>query len=309
MGELSQLHVFLCSGFAMWPLVLPAFFLFEKTPAELQGELQTNLTADNGNAVNPSVANEEAWKSQRLLGVKRKWLVPIVVETSGLITAIGAGMTIKFFPLFFKEDYEFKPIALNALSAGYTVSIALFVQLCLKVSKRIGRCQAAFAWQTCGIIALFGLWKAQPLVLVIFLHIIRGSFMNACSPINSAIIMDCVDSKYRGRWSAIQSLSRVTWSGSAILGGWLADSHDYRYTFLITAIIYSVAAVLYLPLLFLVPREQAQIGNPNSEPASDAAAPLQAEGDVRDKDLTISLQPVDGSTTASSLGEEEGSVI
>jgi len=273
--SIHQLHIFLLTGFAIWPLVLPAFPMFQRTRTELNN-LQENLTAgDNATAAVPATAavaagaatRNDAWQEQRVLGMKKKWVVPLLIELCSLITAMGAGMTVKFFPLFFKEDYHFEPTALCGLSAAYTLSIAVFVQICRKLSQKVGRCRAALMWHVLGVITLLVLCRVESLSFVIFFYIIRGAFMNAKGPIDQAIVMDCVDSKYRGRWSAIQSISRFSWSGSAILGGLLADSHDYRYTFFITAIVYTISAVLYTPLLFWVP-EQAR-------PAAAAAMPAE----------------------------------
>jgi hypothetical protein len=302
--SLAELHVFLCVGFCFWPMVLPAFFFFERTPQEREAEeLRTRLTtagegagggaSSHGGAGCPPAnspasgpqGDGEHWNEKRVLGVKKKWLVPLLIELCSLITAMGAGMTVKFFPLFFKEDYHFTPMALCGLSSAYTLSISFFVQICRKLSGKIGRCQAALTWHAFGTLCIFVLYKAEPLPLVVGLYIIRGSFMNAMGPINQAIIMDCVDTKFRGRWSALQSISRFSWSGSAIFGGWLADSHDYRYTFLITGLIYAVAAVFYVPLLFLVPsatpvagRSQASIVATGREKSS--AVPLQSRVDA-----------------------------
>ena len=38
------------------------------------------------------------------------------------------------------------------------------------------------------------------------------------------------------------------------------DAYDYRQTFVITACIYAVAALMRLPLFFVVPRKEAQKG-------------------------------------------------
>jgi len=281
--SIHQLHIFLLTGFAIWPLVLPAFPMFQRTRTELNN-LREVLTAGGGQdggegdasatAATAAPANVEAadaWQETRVFGMKKKWVVPLLIEFCSLVTATGAGMTVKFFPLFFKEDYRFEPIALCGLSAAYTLSIAVSVQFCRRVSEKVGRCRAALIWHVLGVITLLMLCKVQSLPLVIFFYIIRGAFMNAKGPIDQAIVMDCVDSKYRGRWSAIQSISRFSWSGSAILGGLLADSHDYRYTFFITALVYTISAVLYIPLLFLVPEKpppSAMAANSSSDTAS-----------------------------------------
>ena len=36
-------------------------------------------------------------------------VVPYLICTLDVVTAVGAGMTVKFFPLFFKQDYGLNP--------------------------------------------------------------------------------------------------------------------------------------------------------------------------------------------------------
>jgi len=36
-------------------------------------------------------------------------VVPWLICTLDVVSAVGAGMTVKFFPLFFKEDYGLNP--------------------------------------------------------------------------------------------------------------------------------------------------------------------------------------------------------
>jgi len=81
--------------------------------------------------------------------------------------------------------------------------------------------------------------------------------MNAKGPLQRAVIMDLVTTESRGRWNSVQSLSSFTWSGSAALGGYFADKFgDYRYTFAITAIIYTMSGLLLVPLFWLLPKER-----------------------------------------------------
>merc|ERR1712187_367776 len=162
-----------------------------------------------------------------------------------------------------------------------------------------------------GVLCLFALYKTRPLFLVIFLYIIRGAFANALGPINSAIVLECVPPHLRGRWSAIQSISRFSWSGSAVLGGWLADSHDYRYTFLFTAFIYAAAAALYFPLVFIVPAQTPSartIANTGATGTTAGASMInmasskadQASAQTNDKDAS-SASLASGSTPSPEL--------
>merc|ERR1719158_1291504 len=117
------------------------------------------------------------------------------------------------------------------------------------LSRPLGRAQAGYV----GLLLLARVYSL-PILLVVFLA--RGGFANSSYPLDRSILMDFTPSSQRGRWNAVESLTSMTWSGSAFFGGFLADSHNYRYTFLITALVYGVAQVCYSPLLVLVPRKE-----------------------------------------------------
>lgn len=168
------------------------------------------------------------------------------------ITCIGAGMTVKFFPLFFKNDYNFSPTQVQLLWAFYGLTFGLFTWFCDKVANHVGRVQAGILFSTLGVICLFCLAWVRWLPAVVFTFLLRGAVQNAIYPVDRSIIMDFVPSHQRGRWNALESLSSMTWSGSAVIGGYLMDNHDYRYTFVVTAYIYLVALLMRLPLLKLV---------------------------------------------------------
>ena len=57
-------------------------------------------------------------------------------------------------------------------------------------------------------------------------------------PIDRSIVMDYVPSEDRGWWNAVESLTSMTWCASAFLGGYLADAYGYRFTFVISAVLY-----------------------------------------------------------------------
>jgi MFS family permease len=187
---------------------------------------------------------------------KARSLVPYLICLNDVITCIGAGMTVKFFPLFFKNDYDLSPIQLQVLFAVYCMSFALFTWLCERATSRIGRVQGSLLFSLGAVACLFTLAYVRYLPLVILVFILRGALQNSIYPIDRSIVMDFVPSDQRGRWNAVESLSAITWSGSAVVGGYLMDTHDYRFTFVITGYIYLAACCLRVPLLWMVPRRE-----------------------------------------------------
>jgi MFS family permease len=183
-------------------------------------------------------------------------LAPYLICLNDVITCVGAGMTVKFFPLFFKNDYGLSPMELQGLFAVNCLSFAIFTWLCERLASRIGRVQGSLLFSMGGVACLFTLAYVRWLPLVIFVFVLRGALQNSIYPIDRSIIMDFVPSKERGRWNSIESLSAMTWSGSAVVGGYLMDNHDYRYTFVITGYIYLIACCMRIPLLWMVPKRE-----------------------------------------------------
>ncbi|CAK9031220.1 unnamed protein product [Durusdinium trenchii] len=158
-------------------------------------------------------------------------VVPWLICSLDVVTAIGAGMTVKFFPLFFKQDYGLNPGQIQLLFAVYGLSFGFFTWLCEKAAAKLGRVQAGVLFATAGVVCLFLLAYLRWLPSVLVVFVIRGAFANAIYPIDRSILMDFVPSNERGRWNAAESVSSMSWSGSAVIGGYLMDAYDYRQTF------------------------------------------------------------------------------
>ncbi|CAE7688457.1 unnamed protein product [Symbiodinium necroappetens] len=211
----SLLRSVILSGCVLWPGVLIwTLRLSDLPPLETRG----------GSRHDEHSAYAASDLERRHLGIPVRWWIAGTLEFMSLVTAIGAGMTVKFFPLFFRVDYHFTPLEVCILSCVYPLCISAMV---------------------------------GSLVLVLPLYLLRGALMNARGPIVRSMIMDLVTSDLRGRWNSIQSLSGFTWSGSAALGGYLADyAGDYRFTFIVTALIYTASFFIGLPLYFIYPADQ-----------------------------------------------------
>lgn len=222
------------------------------------GTSTTASTAEEEAAAPPTVAEEP-----RCLCFRSKH-VPVLLALAGFISCIGAGITVKFFNLFFIQDHQFSPVAISLLQTAYPLVIILFMKFTERLAKPLGRAQASLSFFSANVLCLFLLGEVTwlPFLLVIFM--VRGGFANSTSPIDRSILMDYTPSTQRGMWNAIQSLTLMTWSGSAFLGGLLSDSHDYRYTFVITSLIYACACVVYTPLLWLVPRKEKDAASKRS---------------------------------------------
>jgi MFS family permease len=195
------------------------------------------------------------------LSKRQKW-IPYIVFCQGLIFAVGSGMTIKFFPLFFKDEVGMTPSQVQIIYCIVPLVMAVSSTLCTQLaSSGFGRVQAMLLYSVAGVSLLYSMvfFKSyldyHPFLLVP-IYILRSSLMNGSYPVQESILMDFVPKQERARWKSLDSVASFGWCGSAAFGGWLADKYDYTATFLITAILQSIGIAVWCLLLPLVPRTE-----------------------------------------------------
>jgi hypothetical protein len=102
-------------------------------------------------------------------------------------------------------------------------------------------------WQRAAAVRCFVLRRAaatrccDALLLMHRVQAAHGSFVPAHS---------------RARWSSLNALVQAVWSGSAAVGGVLADAYGYYELFYLTAVCHVAATALQATLLPIVPRQE-----------------------------------------------------
>ena len=96
--------------------------------------------------------------------------------------------------------------------------------------------------------------------LVPALYLLRAWLMNSTFGLTKSILNDFVPKKERGKWNSLESVNLFSWSGSAMLGGYLIDTACsrppcYVQMFTITASVQALSILCLVPLVGLVPIE------------------------------------------------------
>lgn len=85
-----------------------------------------------------------------------------------------------------------------------------------------------------------------------------SSMLQSCTyPLTESIAMDFVPPHTRARWKSLDAVGRFGWSGSAVLGGYMADARGYTFAFVVSAGLCGVCIGLRAGLLGVVPRKEA----------------------------------------------------
>jgi predicted MFS family arabinose efflux permease len=85
-------------------------------------------------------------------------------------------------------------------------------------------------------------------------YIFRSALLNSILGMTRSVVMDFARSSHRAKYSAMESVSNLGWSGSAVVGGILVDKFGYRSTFVWTAGFHFAAALVVLPAARYVAR-------------------------------------------------------
>ncbi|KJE94839.1 hypothetical protein CAOG_05410 [Capsaspora owczarzaki ATCC 30864] len=183
--------------------------------------------------------------------VKHRWFayIPLILVMSDIVTMLGAGMTVRFFALYFKNVHHLSPLVVNLIWGCTPIAIAVLSMVAARLSQPLGRLHTVMLFKGIGIAMLFLMSIPAPVVVAIALYVVRTSAMTAYQPLLRSIIMDLTPKHLRNKYNAAESINNVTWSASALVGGLLVENRGYVFSFNITAAIYTVAAI---PLLFLL---------------------------------------------------------
>ena len=177
--------------------------------------------------------------------------IPLLLVSSNLIVGMGAGMSVRFFPVFFRSIYDMKPIGVQLVVAGTFIGMGIFGIIAQKLSMKKGRGEIIFIAQLLATACLFAIAFYPSIIILILLFILRGSLMNSTQPLSRSILMDVVPKKHRGKWNSLETIAwGLFWNASAVVGGFLIGDNNFKLCFVVTAIIYIIGTI---PILFMIP--------------------------------------------------------
>jgi len=208
-------------------------------------------------------------------------MIPYIVFCTDLVVVLGSGCTIKFFPLFFKNDLHMSPAAVQGIYCAVPFSMALASGLCTALSRKVGRVEAVLGVRMSALVCFGGMlavfyrvesetWRLRG---VVTLYICRTALMNCTYPVEESILMDYVPKNTRARWKSLESVSQFGWCGSALAGGLLADRYGYAKTFAITICLQTAGVAYYSRLLGVVAREKRETSAETEDPLGEPLLP------------------------------------
>ena len=133
--------------------------------------------------------------------------------------------------------------------AGYWLFTALGTYLAPFVTRLARRVTLVVSFAFLGALLLFLFVLTKPLVWNLAIFELRPIVNNAHFALNTALTMEYALPQHRGKWASLGSLSRVTYAGSAVLGGYISDAYG-TWLKRLKVMFWHVLAILALPTGF-----------------------------------------------------------
>ena len=212
---------------------------------ETRQETEASIGTSHGPQLSPA-------KDSRL-----RW-VPYVMFASSFISSAGSGMTVKYIPLYFKDDCGMAPSQVQMMYVFTPISMTVVSAAGYFISRAIGRVPTMLIYSLVSVslfyvIATFYHPLEDQHFLLALLFVLQSGIGDAVYPLAESLLMDAVPRNQRARWRALQSMAEYGWSGSAGLGGIISDRGGYQQAFFVSCYIELFAIFLFSFLLFLVP--------------------------------------------------------
>lgn len=275
----STFNLLLLPGWSV--LALVTISVLNSTPVGKEISLVPNVDEVPSEGPSPSgerLQLDQAWLDELIFGrMKRRFVVAASSQAFFIGTLLANGMTVRYFSLYFTQVLRFGPAQLCILNAVCRLWIAGFVQLGRPLARIFGRANLVLilhfgsAFFTLGI---YGGGFFRPSIWVACgSYLMRFAFLHSRDPFLYSMTMDVVPSSQRSRWASLNSLRTLSFSGSALIGGYLADLKGYEFSFEVTVYALVAATVLFLPAWLTFPKSEGGVKQPSLERRTTLGGP------------------------------------
>lgn len=186
------------------------------------------------------------WKYFKRTMKDTNWNIIFKLALPGFIVGMGAGLTIPFINLYFRDVFHLKANMIGIIFAMGQGAVLLGMLTSPIIASRIGKVRAILITQMISIpfMLILGYIRFIPVVILAFL--IRGAMMNMSIPISSTFSMEKVTDKEHAITNSILMLSWTSsWAISALIGGHIIEKFGFTLCFGLTSGLYLVSTILY----------------------------------------------------------------
>jgi MFS family permease len=175
------------------------------------------------------------------------------------LIGIGAGMIVPFFNVYFHNVLMASTGQIGAIFSIAQVTMIVALIILPIITERLGKVRTIVMTELLSIPFLILIAITTNVYVAGFAYIMRMTFMNMANPAITNFNMEIVEDRER---ATVNSLTSMGWniflSLSTFISGIMMANSNYLLPYMITCIVYVIAAVLYY--VFFLKVEQSLSG-------------------------------------------------
>lgn len=170
----------------------------------------------------------------------------IKLTLPGFLVGMGAGLTIPYLNLYFKNVFGLGDAAIGAAVAAGQVATFVGMSAGPAIARRVGKPRAVFWTQMASVPLILVLGWVRALPLAILAYLARQVLMNMSTPIQENFSLELVPPERQGLMNAVKMLAWTSsWTVAARVSGELIYRGGFATSFALTAALYAASTLCY----------------------------------------------------------------
>ena len=172
-------------------------------------------------------------------------LIILKLFVPNLVVGLGAGLSIPFFNLYFKDVFQTPTNLIGIFYSGQQLLMIAGLLLAPVIAERIGKIRTVVFSQLISIPFLITLGITHNLTLAVIAFLVRATLMNMAQPLFTNFAMEKVTHEQQPFMSALLVIAWTAgWGVSASFGGYLIEHFSYAVPFFTTSVCYLISTYL-----------------------------------------------------------------
>ncbi len=187
-----------------------------------------------------------ARRGWREYAITRNWRLLGKICLPIFVVGCGAGLTIPFLNLYFRNRFGQDPQQIGSFFAVAQILMMIGFLLGPILARRFTHVRAIVMTELLSIPFFLILAAARRLWIAVGAFWIRGALMNMNHPVSSAFSMEIVPENQQATTNSLRMLAwNLSWMCMTPLGGWLIERHGFKPNMIGTMGFYLLAAALF----------------------------------------------------------------
>lgn len=175
-----------------------------------------------------------------------------------LITSIGAGLTIPFMNVFYREVHHQSDPVIGTMFAWGSLAMGIGLLIAPPLADRFGKVELVVITQGLSIPFLILLGFYPVFWVSAMAYYIRLALMNMSGPVYETFVMEHVEPSARATVASLVNMSwNFGWAFSPMISGWLQVNYGFAPPFLGTISLYVLSTFLYWAFFWRKPKLSA----------------------------------------------------